>query len=123
MRRRNAARHIFPCGKLPEREQSRAMDEGNITILCKNELGETERVQRKIAQFCELLGISGRPLHALNLAIDEVLTNIIRHGFGDGAAHEIRIRMDMHGDALTAEVEDDGREFNPLKYPPVDCTK
>ena len=102
------------------------MDEGQITIVCKNDHSETERVQQKITQFCDLLGVKGRPLHAFNLAVDEVLTNIIRHGYGttgDAPPHEIRIHLRVADDELSADIEDDAREFDPVKYPRVDCTK
>jgi serine/threonine-protein kinase RsbW len=62
------------------------------------------------------------PVADMLVALDEVLTNIITHGYSDDAAHEIRIRLTVGADALEAEVEDDGRPFNPLTAAPPDLS-
>jgi len=97
--------------------------EGSITIICKNEVPETERVLRAVTQFCDLHQAPPRALHAITLALDEILTNVIRYAHNDGAAHEITVRVEHTTKGLTAEIEDDGKAFNPLAAPPVDVTK
>jgi anti-sigma regulatory factor (Ser/Thr protein kinase) len=57
---------------------------------------------------------------AINLVLDEVITNIIDYGYDDQAEHEIRVTMAVEGDRLTIEVEDDARPFDPLKAAPPD---
>ena len=56
----------------------------------------------------------------VNVALDEVLTNIISHGYDDGGVHEIRIRLTVDEDAIEAEVLDDGRPFNLTSMPAPD---
>ena len=56
----------------------------------------------------------------VNVALDEVLTNIIAHGHDDGGVHEIRIRLTVDEDAIEAEVLDDGKPFNLTAMPPPD---
>lgn len=61
------------------------------------------------------------PLEAaadMNVALDEVLSNVLRHAYADDAEHEIRIVLSAHPRALCAQVEDDGRPFDPLSAPP-----
>ena len=99
----------------------RAMHEGTITIVCRNDLAEIERLRRKLVQFCELHDVSGRAVYAFNLALDEVLTNVIRHGYVDKTVREISVRVALSGDELSAVIEDDGREFNPVNFPRVNC--
>ena len=48
----------------------RAMHEGTITIVCRNDLAEIEPLRRKMVQFCDLHDVSGRAVHAFNLALD-----------------------------------------------------
>lgn len=56
----------------------------------------------------------------MNVALDEVLTNIITHGFSDSGPKEINIRFTLDECNLTVEVEDNGKPFNPLAVPPPD---
>jgi anti-sigma regulatory factor (Ser/Thr protein kinase) len=54
----------------------------------------------------------------MNLALDEVVTNVIRYAHDDdGRQHPIVVRLALEQDVLTAQVEDDGRAFNPLEAP------
>ena len=58
--------------------------------------------------------------HALELAVNEALTNIISYAYGDGAPHAIVVTLRAHADHILVEVEDDGVAFNPLKVPVED---
>lgn len=57
-----------------------------------------------------------------NLALDEILTNVISYGYNDGLEHIIYIRGCVSKETITVEVEDDGRPFNPLDAPEPDVT-
>ena len=56
----------------------------------------------------------------MNLALDEVVTNVIRYAHDDGRQHPIVVRLALEQGVLTAQVEDDGRAFNPLDAPVPD---
>jgi anti-sigma regulatory factor (Ser/Thr protein kinase) len=62
-------------------------------------------------------------MHDLNLALEEILTNIISYGYTDNREHEIRVSLSVQPGEVTAEVEDDGRPFNPLEAPEPDTAK
>ena len=51
----------------------------------------------------------------MQVALDEVLTNIVDYGYTDDTEHEIRIRLRVLGSAIEATIEDDGVPFNPLE--------
>jgi anti-sigma regulatory factor (Ser/Thr protein kinase) len=99
------------------------MYDGSITIVCRNDIAEVERLQHKISQFSELHGVGKRSQHAFNLALDELVTNIVRHGYSDQEPHEIKVEISLAGTALSATITDDGKAFNPADHPAVDCTK
>ena len=61
-------------------------------------------------------------MFAVDLAIDEVVTNVISYGFGDAAEHLIQVRLVLNSGELTLEVEDDGKPFDPLCQPPPNLT-
>jgi serine/threonine-protein kinase RsbW len=53
------------------------------------------------------------------LALDEILSNIIRHG-APGPA--IGLTFSIEGEAIAVEVVDRAAAFNPLQVPPPDTT-
>ena len=56
----------------------------------------------------------------MQVALDEILTNILNYAYTDQGEHEIRIRLRIVDDALEAMIEDDGKPFNPLQIAPPD---
>ena len=68
-------------------------------------------------------GLAEGVVQDLNLALEEVVTNVISYAYSDDAEHEILLRATRRGDQLEVEVEDDGREFDPLAVPPPDLAK
>jgi serine/threonine-protein kinase RsbW len=51
----------------------------------------------------------------VQVALDEVLTNIVDYGYTDDAEHEIRVCLRVSDGVLETTVEDDGVPFNPLE--------
>ncbi len=98
------------------------MHEGSITIRLPADLKEIERLNRIVRQFGDLHELPGRTLYSVNLALDEVVTNIILHGYEDPAGQEVEARLTVRESLLTAEVEDAGRAFNPLDAPTPDLS-
>src|SRR5258708_11392283 len=75
-----------PCRGL---RQPAPMHEGSITVHLLADHREIERLNRVIRQFGDLHEIPSRVLYAVNLALDEVVTNVVRYGFDDTAGQEI----------------------------------
>ncbi len=48
---------------------------------------------------------------------DELVTNIIRHGFRDDRPHTIDVSVTVREDGLTLRVSDDGIPFDPFATP------
>ena len=93
------------------------MHEGSILIRLAVEVREIERLNTLVRRFGELLEVPSRALYAVNLALDEVVTNTILYGFEDPAGHELEVRVAVLGSDLHGELTDAGREFNPLDFP------
>lgn len=85
-----------------------------ISIQIENKPQELRKVQREVEGFYSFHNLSGRVVHAINLAIDEVITNIIHYAYSDDDTHIINIQLLMSDNALTLTIEDDGIPFNPL---------
>jgi serine/threonine-protein kinase RsbW len=96
--------------------------EGSIMISFPANLGEVERLNRLVRQFGELHEIPGRTFYAVNLALDEIVTNIILHGYEPEQMEPISVRMEAADGELRSQVRDSGRAFNPLDAPLPDLT-
>ena len=98
------------------------MYEGSISISLPANLAEVERLNHVVRRFGELHEIPGRTLYAVNLALDEIVTNIILHGCEPGHGELISVRMEAGEGELRSEIRDSGRAFNPLEAPLPDLT-
>lgn len=96
------------------------MHDGSITIKISANVHEIERLNRLIRQFGELHDLPSRALYSVNLALDEVVSNVVLYGYDDSNDEPIVVRMEIAGSDLTAIVEDGGREFDPLSLPTPD---
>lgn len=56
----------------------------------------------------------------VNLAIEEIVTNIIKYGYDDTNAHVIKVFLDLSPVIIHLRLEDDGHSFNPLQAPEPD---
>jgi serine/threonine-protein kinase RsbW len=95
----------------------------SLAVTLVNELAEIRRLGPLVEAFGAENRLSGDALFYVGLALDEVVTNVIRHGYDDAGRHEIAVRLELDGDVLRAEVRDDGRAFDPLSLPPVDLDR
>ncbi len=94
-----------------------------ISLVLKNNLAELERLATEVTGWCNRQALSEEVEYQLNLVLDEVVSNVIRHGYRDTRQHEIRVDLNFQNGELTIRVEDDGVHFSPLQVPPPDITK
>ena len=90
------------------------MSQQDLSIRCPNRLPEIGKAAQLIEAFGAAHGLSPEVVFTLNLALDEVVTNIISYAYDDEAEHQIGIRVALERDGVSLRVEDDGRAFNPL---------
>jgi sigma-B regulation protein RsbU (phosphoserine phosphatase) len=93
-----------------------------LSLVVVNQRREITRLARLFDEFRESCGISEDESAHLHLILDEVVSNVIKHGYDDGLEHQIRVDVAVDGNHVTIRVEDDGRPFNPLDapYPKLD---
>lgn len=58
----------------------------------------------------------------MQVALDEVLTNITEYAYTDNAEHKIHICLRVLDNVLEAVIEDDGAPFDPLAIPAPDVS-
>jgi anti-sigma regulatory factor (Ser/Thr protein kinase) len=97
--------------------------DGATTLWLRNDLSELARIAAEVERFARARSVPEQALFELNLALDEVLTNVISYGYEDDGPHRIAVRLQLDGGDLVVEVEDDGCAFDPLGVPPPDLEK
>jgi serine/threonine-protein kinase RsbW len=96
---------------------------GKISFNLKNQPSELNTLCDQLEGFCDALGLNKKYMFEVNLALDELFTNIISYGYKDQAEHVIKIDISCTGDTLHIRIEDDGQPFNPTiaDAPDVKC--
>ena len=91
-----------------------------LRLTIRSDLGELARVSELASGLLERRGIAERVAYATHLALEEVLSNVIRHGHLDENRHEIALVLRVGEDGVELQVVDDGREFDPVQAPEVE---
>lgn len=95
---------------------------GEGTIVLDSDLGEIARLEAFIDAFCERESLPEKTRYHLNVAIEELVVNAIRHGACDPREGAIRLTMWMEADEVRMTLCDTGRPFDPLAFPAPDLT-
>jgi len=93
-----------------------------VEIVIANRLEELARVTALLDGLAARRGLPPDAVADMNVVLDEVLANVLAHAYDDTRTHEIRVALAVYPGALQAEVEDDGRPFDPLAVAPPDRT-
>ncbi len=93
-----------------------------LEISLANDLREIAGAAARIDRFCRGRALSAQTAYAVNLAIDELLTNTITNGYGDDDPHRIEIVLREEADALAVIIVDDGVPFDPTQAPGLDLS-
>ena len=83
-----------------------------------NTAADMERVMDAIEALLASRAASAKRKFAVRLALDELLSNIIKYAYDDREVHPISVRLEPDEPAHLV-LEDDGRPFNPLADAPA----
>ena len=95
-------------------------DDESLKISLVNDLQELARIAERIDEFCEDRNLGPQIGYAVNLSVDEILTNTISYGYDDEEPHEIEIVVSMEGDAIVVVIVDDSTAFDLSQAPDAD---
>ncbi len=82
------------------------------------ETGSLDTIADYLSDLASRAGCDRRAHYRLRLAVDEIATNIIVHGYGDGGAQpagDIEISCTIEDDAVTVCLEDSAAPFDPSR--------
>lgn len=92
------------------------------SLTLHNDYSELPRISEAVTEFLESQTGSIDAIFAANLAIEELVTNIIKYGYDDQERHEISLGLSAENGSVKIEIRDDGHEFNPFDQPEPDTS-
>ncbi len=96
------------------------MDERH-SIKLPAHLESVEAAQAFISRVAAIYGLSDDSIHHCNVSVDEVITNIVEHGYEfSDAPDAIEVVLVRDGESLIIEIIDGAPLFNPLMHPDPD---
>jgi len=90
----------------------------SVEIVIRNDMAELATLRDGLERIGAELGVPGKPLMQLQVALDEIASNVIKYGWPDGGNHKLCVRISGQQDRIEVEIVDDGREFDPRQAPP-----
>lgn len=83
-------------------------------------LKELDRLAAWLSRYCSDAGLGDDIQFRLNLALEELFTNAVRHGGCDGMPDAAAIRLRRDAGEVQVEYSDRGRPFDPAEAPAPD---
>ncbi|TXG34835.1 SpoIIE family protein phosphatase [Seonamhaeicola maritimus] len=90
------------------------------SIEIKNQINEMPTVLEHFEEFAMANEFSFAVIQRFNIALDELLNNIISYGFQDEKEHTIEVEIALRNQRLIIIIKDDGIPFNPFQNDPPD---
>ena len=94
----------------------------NKEIIIKNEIAELERVAVFVKEVSQLLSLDSETTMNLNLALKEVVSNVILYAYPQKMGENIIIKASSDDNILVFTITDKGDEFDPTKVEDADIT-
>jgi sigma-B regulation protein RsbU (phosphoserine phosphatase) len=91
-----------------------------LKLVIAAEFQEIDRLNREVAKFAEENGVPEAVIRKLNIALDDLVNNIISYGLDSNHEHSIEVQCVLSKGRLEVEVTDTGRPFNPFENLSVD---
>lgn len=91
-----------------------AKQQNGATFSIRNDRVALPDALKAVGEYLARHAVANEDASALELALDEILTNQINYGFRDGSAHEILVDIQIDRGRLSVEIRDDGVPFDPL---------
>jgi sigma-B regulation protein RsbU (phosphoserine phosphatase) len=97
-------------------------DQREMSLVIAPEFQEIDRLNRELAYFAEENNLPAAVTQKLNIAMDELVNNIISYGLDEHHEHSIEINCSCSQNVLEIEVIDGGKPFNPFENLDADTT-
>lgn len=86
-------------------------------LTLSNRRTDVEATLRQVETFCRQHLVPLSAMQSVLLALEELLVNIVTHGYHDEQSHTIAVMLELHDSHLSIEITDDGMAFDPRTVP------
>lgn len=93
-----------------------------LALTLRSQTSELRRMADALHGFAEQNRLSPGEESALQLVLEELVSNVISHGHVDAETGEVSVQVDADARHLRIAVEDDGVPFDPTRAPTVPDT-
>lgn len=93
-----------------------------LTITTAADLDALAHLRAFVEQACRADGIAETVCVGLQLALDELYTNIITHGYANQATGSLTVTFAYTAPQIKITIQDQGRPFDPRQAQPPDLT-
>jgi serine/threonine-protein kinase RsbW len=98
-----------------------AMD-SRLDLEIPNELPALETLMQTISAHLENNGAGPGSIYAAEIALEELITNILKYSYDDGGPHTIKVSTVIRDGRFQLVIIDDGHEFDPFVQATPDTT-
>jgi phosphoserine phosphatase RsbU/P len=95
---------------------------GPAGLRLASQLSELPRLAAEVARIGREHDLPAEVVSDLTLALEEAVSNVIRHGYGERPDGPISVAFHATGESIVVTVEDAAVGFDPLKHPEPDLT-
>ena len=92
----------------------------HLELSIRSSYSEFEKLSLTIDRFLDENRVRQSASYAAKLVVEELVSNVIRHGTGDSDSCTIDIHLVIEPGRLIVRLADDGREFDPTTFPAPD---
>lgn len=89
-----------------------------IRVRLESRESSLQELEDTVEDFGDEQGWSLKLMFQLKLAIEELVLNVIKHGFGE-EGHYFEVAIESSPESVTVEVTDTARAYNPLEEAPA----
>ena len=88
--------------------------DSSLQLQVWNDMSVLDRNRQEVRAYLERRAVESHAIHRVEVVFDELVTNIIRHGYAGDVQRRIDLNVRVNADHVALLFDDDGREFNPI---------
>ncbi len=74
--------------------------------------------QAHLEEFCVVNDVGENTAYAMDLSLDEILTNVATYGYGEDASKKVLVECGIEGGMMVMKISDEAPAFNPFTDAP-----